>query len=586
MISLIVVQTLAQQHALHNVEQINGTNINLREWFSKHDIKAGDLYAVLLPLGNCPRCEGAIAPFFKDISRITNFEETLLIVVYPYQLAALDYLKKKKYGASKIIVIDPNDEFFDNFRFTTNGIQVPYLMKFSTQRGILLKSDALLGIQYNEEIAQSYYQANKDFQRSDSSYIIKPQSLKSKSVVLPFAASFKDYPIISYNPEIMINYTQYYIDQSEFILSDIMNFSISDNMQYITIDDHLTDKSIHYTLKDSIFVAIASIPDSNFNDRIFIENDIPSILVDYLKATNVLHTMFLKSIISSGRVFCTASLPHLFYEDRENESIGYKNKPVIFHRSMDADVNNSAWSKVIFKDEAMNKVKGFSHTNFYVIGDSIYLPLKLGWPTTGTEDAPENDSDNPFTETFYQQTPAMNMFDLDGNFVSTVGSLPAWHKQNKTGYFFFKPIIKKDSNGIFYLADSYIGKLYTLLPQLVESSQVTTIFEAWSMPEDSVKSQETTLEYFTTLGSELNRRIIDFTLKDNLVYSIVCDGSYYYISETTIGTKISKLKKVFPETYNSFKIIPYSFGHDDLGEILVFSIMRNHQDVYLGVSRL
>jgi hypothetical protein len=136
------------------------------------------------------------------------------------------------------------------------------------------------------------------------------------------------------------------------------------------------------------------------------------------------------------------------------------------------------------------------------------------------------------------------------------------------------------------LADSYIGKLYTLLPQLVESSQVTTIFEAWSMPEDSVKSQEITLEYFTTLGSELNRRIIDFTLKDNLVYSIVCDGSYYYISETTIGTKISKLKKVFPETYNSFKIIPYSFGHDDLGEILVFSIMRNHQDVYLGVSRL
>jgi hypothetical protein len=588
--SLIVIQAFAQQHALHQVVQLDETEPKLSEWFSKRDIPAGDLYVVLLPLGNCPRCEGAIAPFFKDISRISSDEETLLIVIYPYQLAALDYLKKKNYGASKIVVIEPNDELFDNFKFSTNGVQVPYIMKFDTKRGVLLKSDALLGLQYKEEIAESYFQAFEKPQQSDSSFILNDKSekpnLKGKSTVLQFSASFNDYPNIKYQPEFILNYKQYLIDQSEFILSDIMNFSISDNKHHITIDDHLTDKSIHYILKDSVFKVAASIPDSSFNDRLFIEDDIPPMLVDYLKATNVLHTMFLKSILSSGSVFCTASLPHLFYEDRENENIGYKNKPLIFYRTIDADLNNGEWSKVIFEDEAINKIKGFSHTIFFVIENSIYLPVKTGWPITGTGDAPESESDNPFNENFYQQTPALNMFDLGGNFVSTVGSLPAWHKQHKTGYSFFKPIIKKGVDGNFYLMDSYIGQLHTLSPQMEENSQVTTIFEAWSVPEDSVKLQELSLEYFTELGSVLNKRIVDFILKDDLVYSIVFDGSYYYISQTIVGTNNTKLIKVFPETYNTLKTIPYSVSLSDSGEIVIFSIMRNKETAYLGVSKL
>ncbi|MCK9450858.1 MAG: hypothetical protein M0Q90_04150 [Bacteroidales bacterium] len=588
--SLIVIQAFAQQQALHQVEQLNETEPKLSDWFSKRDIPAGDLYAVLLPLGNCPRCEGAIAPFFKDISRIINDEETLLIVVYPYQLAALDYLKKKNYGASRIVVIEPNDELFDNFKFSTSGVQVPYIMKFDTKRGVLLKSDALLGLQYKEEIAESYFQAFEKPQQSDSSFIIDDKSdkpiLKEKSTALQFSASFKDYPNIKYEPEFMLNYKQYLIDQSEFILSDIMNFSISDDMQHITIDDHLTDKSIHYILKDSVFKVNASTPDSSFNDRLFIEDDIPSMLVDYLKATNVLHTMFLKSIMSSGSVFCTASLPHLFYEDRENESIGYKNKPVIFHRKIDTDHNNGEWSKVTFEEEAINKIKGFSHTNFFVIENSIYLPVKTGWPITGTGDTPESESDNPFNENFYQQTPALNMFDLSGNFVSTVGSLPVWHKQHKTGYSFFKPIIKKGVDSNFYLMDSYIGQLYTLSSQMERNSRVTTIFEAWSTPEDSVKLQEISLEYFTELGSVLNKKVIDFIVKDDLVYSIIFDGSYFYISQTTVGTSNTKLIKVFPETYNTLKTTPYSISRNDSGEIMIFSIMRNDETVYLGVSKL
>ncbi|MGE4540601.1 MAG: hypothetical protein AB7D35_05005 [Bacteroidales bacterium] len=588
--SLIVIQAFAQQHALHQVEQLAETEPKLSDWFSKRDIPAGDLYVVLLPLGNCPRCEGAIAPFFKDISRINSDEETLLIVVYPYQLAALDYLKKRNYGASRIVVIDPNDELFDIFKFSTNGIQVPYLMKFDTKRGVLLKSDALLGLQYKEEIAESYFQAFEKPQQSDSSFILNDKSekpnLKGKSTVLQFSASFNNYPNIKYQPEFMLNYKQYLIDQSEFILSDIMNFSISDDMQHFTIDDHLTDKSIHYILKDSVFKVNACTPDPSFNDRLFIEDDIPSMLVDYLKATNVLQTMFLKSLMSGGSVFCTASLPHLFYEDRENESIGYKNKPVIFHRTIDTNFNNGEWSKVIFEDEAINKVKGFSHSNFFVLGDSIYLPIKAGWPMTGTGDAPESESDNPFNENFYQQTPAMNIFDLSGNFVSTMGSLPLWHKQHKTGYSFFEPVLKRGMNGNFHLADSYIGQLYTLSPQLEENSQVTTIFKAWSVPKDSVKLQELSLEYFTVLGSILNKRIVDFTVKDDLVYSIVFDGSYYYITETTVGTNNTKFIKVFPETYDTFKIKPYSISRNASDEITIFSIIRNNETVYLGVSKI
>lgn len=588
--SLLAINAFTQQHALHQVVQLNETELNLSDWFSNHDIPAGDLYAVLLPLGSCPRCEGAIVPFFKDISRKSSDAETLLIVVYSYKLAALEYLKKKDYGASKIFVLDPNDDFFDNFRFSSKSIQVPYLMKFCTKSGVLLKSDALLGLHYKEETSESYLKAIEKPQHKVSSFLLDEKSeksnLKSKGTGLQLSVSLKDYPNIDFEPEFMISFKQYLIDQSKFILSEIMNFSISDNMQHMTIDDHLTSKSIHYILKDSVFKINTIIPDSSINDRLFIEDDIPSMLVDYLEGTNVLHTMFLKSIVSSERISSTASLPHLFWEDKENEKIGYKNKPIIFYRPVDADQNNDEWNIVDFEDEIMEQVKGFSHTDFFAIGDSVYLTVKAGWPLTGSADAPDSDSNDPFNEIFYQQAPAMNMFDLNGNFVSTVGSLPAWHKQHKTGYFFFKPIIKKGEDGNLHLMDSYIGQLHTLSSQLKENSEITSVFEAWRLPEDSIKLQELSLEYFTKLGSELNKRIVDFLVKDDLVYSILFDEDYYYISETSLGTSNTKLIKVFPGEFNTLKIAPYSISKNDSGEIIIFSILRDSKTAYLGVSKL
>lgn len=583
---LITIQGNAQQNTLHKVDQINGTGASLSEWFGEKAIPKGDLYAVLLPLGNCPRCEGAIVPFFKDISLMSDKNLlTLLIVVYPYQLAALEYLKSKNYGASKIIILDPQDEFFNSLRFSTNGVQVPYIMKFNTANGVLIKSDALLGLQYNKDIAEAYLQTNEV---NTESFIAeeKPKSTEFAHAPVEFKATFSEYPNVHYEPEIILNFRQFLIDQSDFVLSDIMNISVSNDIQYLTIDDHLTSKSIHYTLKDSVYEAIGSIPDSNFNNRLFIDNDIPSLLIDYLEATNVLHTMFLKTILYNNKVFCSASLPHLFYENRITESIGYMNKPVIVHRAMGIDFDNIEWSEVIFDENAMNMAKGFSHSNFFIIGDSLYLPVKTGWPATGTGESPESESDNTFKEAFYQHAPAMNLFDLSGNFISNIGSLPNWHKEHRTGYSFFEPILKKSSNHNYYLADSYIGEIYTLSPQMNEYSQVTTIFESITFPEDSVKTLDASLEYFAVLGTALNKRVIDFSVSEDLVYSILLDGSHYYISESIIGTNNSKLKCIFPLTYDSFTITPIRIDQDSTGEIMIISIMRNDESVYLGVSKM
>ncbi len=84
----------------------------------------------------------------------------------------------------------------------------------------------------------------------------------------------------------------------------------------------------------------------------------------------------------------------------------------------------------------------------------------------------------------------------------------------------------------------------------------------------------------------MNKRIVDFIVKDDLVFSIVFDGSYYYISQTIVGTNDTKLIKVFPETYNNLKTTPCSISRNDSGEIMIFSIMRNKETAYLGVSKL
>jgi len=148
------------------------------------------------------------------------------------------------------------------------------------------------------------------------------------------------------------------------------------------------------------------------------------------------------------------------------------------------------------------------------------------------------------------------------------------------------PIIKKGEDGNLHLMDSYIGQLHTLSSQLKENSEITSVFEAWRLPEDSIKLQELSLEYFTKLGSELNKRIVDFLVKDDLVYSILFDEDYYYISETSLGTSNTKLIKVFPGEFNTLKIAPYSISKNDSGEIIIFSILRDSKTAYLGVSKL
>lgn len=337
---------------------------------------------------------------------------------------------------------------------------------------------------------------------------------------------------------------------------------------------------------DSTFNTTAIIPNSTLNQDQFIDKDIPTAMIQYLKATNVLHTMFLKTVVNDEHAFCSASLPHLFYEDKINDKMGYANEPVIFTKPLDAINNETQWNTIIFKDEEVAKAKGFDHTEFFVINDLIYFPVQAGWPISGTEDLPKEESENPFADSFYNFSPAFNVFNKDGKFISNFGELPSWHKQHKTAYVFFRPIIKEAKDNSLIFVDSFIGKMYIQSLNSNEKKLLTTIFEVQDIVLDSVNFKEPSLEYFHQISPKLKKRIIDIALNDEIVYALLRDGDYYYVSSTYIGTDDTKIIAVFPDNFNDYQVKPYNIRINKSDELQVYSIMRDSSEVYLGVSKI
>lgn len=574
------------QQGLHQLLQYEQTSDNVVSFFSKTELNSTDIYAVMLPLGNCPRCEGGIFQFFNDLTKLDSNATKILIAVYSHRNAALNYLNKKNYGVNNIVLIDPDDAFLKNFRFSTIGMQVPYIMKFSS--GYLIKSDALLGLDYSKSVAEAYFQTGKDglkndkLIRRDSTYLIGVNANKQSNFSICQAKYKRSKNQVKSISSMVLK--KYKIDESTFNVSEIQSVAVSSDLGYLAIDDHLTSMCALFEKKDPSYAFRSLLPDTLFNDMQFIDSDVPRIIVNYFKQTNVIHSMYNKTKIIGNRIYISASLPKLFWEDKENEKLAYYNEPTILSREIVSKSGND-WNSLIFNKKEIELASGFSHTNFFFENDLFFFPLKKGWPITGTVDAPPIETENPGCELFYINSPAFFVFNADGSFAGTAGNLPDWHKLHKTGYAFFDPLMRGCKSGKVYVVDRLIGKAYTLNKQTFKFDKEVSLFDINDVNK-SLKSKNTaSLDYFNEIGAILNYQVIDFIPDNDFIYALINATDFYYVLKTSVKTQKSQCLSVFQKESNSSNLNPFAIILNDDNELFVLGLWREMNKLYLTLLR-
>lgn len=585
---LISLQHNAQNDLLHFMAQKKNSQSTIMEWFNKYSIKSDYVYAVLLPLGGCPRCEGAIIHFFNHIKSLDSVNQSLLIAIYPNTFAAANYLKNKNYGTDNVIIIDPKDDFLDCFTFSSITVQVPYLTKFNRNSGTLLKAVSLLGLNYSIEVAKEFYQTVDTIQLSD--YYFKNINIHAQNDVRVqnhFITKTDINKIAKYGIRAIVVFPikEVEIDETEVVISQVMNLSISNDLNILSVDDHLTASTFLFHLIDSVYHFYSQYPLQHNLSRKFISDDIPDQLVEFLEKTNLLHTMYLKSEIYEDEIFFSASLPNLFWEDKEKEKLGYMNQAVILSESLSVGNDLKDLSYTVFDSLIVREASGFSHANFFIIGDSIFLPVKKGWPVSGTSSAPTTNLDNPFDDAFYSNAAAFNVFSRDGNFEGTFGQLPDLHRQFKLGYAFFEPIIKRTDSKRYFMADKHTCTIYELdnvNGTVKRSINLVNNFQYVNL--DNFDLSNPCLSHFRQISYYLDTQIIDFIVFGERLYAILLSGDEYYLATTSLDFQSDVNYIQIANMFNDAQVIPKKLKINSKGQPFMISLLLRPEKTNIGFS--
>ncbi|MCD4679264.1 MAG: hypothetical protein K8S00_02635 [Bacteroidales bacterium] len=532
---------------LHRLIQLKGTNEIIKDYFTNNKIVSNSDYiiAIILPPMGCPRCEGLISPFLKDVNKFDSTLNTAIFVFYSKSKPIYQYLKDRKYPADDFYIFTNND-FLGNFYFSSVSLQVPYFAKFNIKTGDLVLSKSTLGLDYNSDVGKSFVDAKSPCEKYDKD-IGSPLSIQNKTLSIRLNLD----SLSEFKNNFLSNYRIFTVKEDEnFLLSEIRRISFSEDLKYISFMDDLTNSICVYSKHDEYYTLVRNIRAGEYEDKLFFDKQLGDAMFKFLKGMNIINSMYFNSEIFGDSVIISTSLPEVFYEDVEAEKIAYINKIVFLIRN----IYNADFSSYITLDTNFSIVS-FEHTNarFFPENDKIIIPVSKGWPVSGTGSVPKNDPlENPFISEFYNFTPGFAQFDMSGKFQKFIGSIDTIYAFYKLGYTYFKPLVKfYDSS--YWLADSYAGTIRKYDINKGEySNKEAVLFSIPEIQKKLITAQEGTLEYIKSFNAFLNNYIIDFVVLDNEVLSLVKSGSYYLLLRYSfIDNKILD-QKIIPNKISDY----------------------------------
>jgi len=492
------------QNDLHSLYQIEGTNASVKDFFARPDLEINDdtIYVVLLPPMGCPRCEGIINPFIKDLDKLKPGTEVYIIAFHPKPRAVKKYFETRRFLTSKLIACT-DESFLDNFFLSSETLQVPYICKFSVLSGDLIFSKSSLGINYSKDLTSEFIakcipekKIKKPVSKAQDSFIdgMAPEViLTSRTDTLPILKPWKkiilredpDYPIgrIS-NPGFNVDFSR--ISFMNDLSSDIYLFDID------------TDSAGF----------IRAVSPGDTENRLFIDPLIGDTLYWYLYQMNILNSMYFNSFIIGDSVLISSSLPYVFWENIEEEHLAYYNKITYLLNDIEKDILYRYFTIDTIFD---NMTLDHQSSSYFPEDDALLIPLVKGWPQAGTEMQPMNDKENPFLEEFYDSCPLYAVFNASGKYQGTIGKLPPLFRKLKLGYTYCNAKIKIDKANIL-LTDSRSGLIQIYLKHdMLTPVKSISVFE---LPEfrSRIDYEQQAFDYITDYRKIFQPYIMDMSL--------------------------------------------------------------------------
>ncbi len=575
-LSYLVVSS--QTETLHQMNQYEGTDSVLRVLATEYQLDNNYTFGVWLPIGSCPRCEGAIKLFYNQLKQSFPNEDKVLFFVYPKEQVALDFIKKVDYGFEKMIYLKPN-ALSQIFHFSSKEAQVPFFFILDNLNGSLIKSVSTLGLDYSETFFKNFTDITNDAYKIKKNETLKNDTpVKSESfsfIKLNVAASDSGVLKVTQS-NILNNFNVFFIDESEQKISEIKNFVSSDDGKNLIISDHLSGKILWYSKNDSLFIFQKVIQLDKNIEHCFISNDIPQEVVKYMEKINMLHTMYLDCSLSDDILNISASLPNLFWEDKATEKIGYKNTAVVISGSLSKNLQDV---KIVEIKLGENQTQ-FTHTKIFTSNSSgFYLfPIIKGWPVIGTDASPSTEIENPFKQSFYNEVPALAVFKKTGEFHSSIGQLPLWYQQNLTGYFYFTPIVKHSKPEQAFFCDALIGQIFSIDLKKNETKLLIDIFNLeLNNTDTNLNLGSMPLQFIKDKEKYLTNRIEDFLIVENFLYVIVSNKDGFFMAKHNLKSMKIEGDFIIPTNFQGFNISKPKFLNDK-GEIKIIGFGINDLD--------
>jgi hypothetical protein len=303
-------------------------------------------------------------------------------------------------------------------------------------------------------------------------------------------------------------------------------------------------------------------------ERLFIDEAISDTLFLLLKKMNIINSMYFSSKFIGDTIVITSSLPYIFFEDSSREKLAYYNRSTFLYRIIGRD----SIARFVAPEPLPDSNLTLEHlkTQFAKNGQSIFIPVSKGWPVSGTEMLDEVSSeDNPFLETFYDKTPAVAIYDNQGNFKSYFGELPSDYVEKNLGYSFSRPMLRTHE-GIIWYADRYLGRIYGIRD--FDQDNKSFLVNVFKVPDYQSKIDPTTqpLDYIRDYNKVYAQSILDFQVfKDTLYVVTMLNDFYFYKKYHTGGKLISET--LLPSVY-----------HDMEAKHFILNINHEHQRL-LGI---
>ena len=463
---------ISAQATLYQIEQFDNTEKQLSNTLAPFlDDQDTIISIVYFAPNSCPRCEGLIDFILLHKKNLGINVKTLGVVRYSKPQAGAKYLDQNQWAFEQNIV-DANHVFGNIFQYTNNKLKVPFLMLIDAQKGHLIKSTPLLGIDCNEAFVEAFF--TTDLTPAPKVPIVikeKPAALYTDAATINAGGQFM--PLAG---------------EKELTYSEIYDLVI-ENDTSIFIDDlfneiYLFDKSGQYLnkleVKEEEYRYFSS---PTMNDEIF------SVIRPALRC------IYLKLISLSGEeLLLSASLPKTSF-DTNTLTLNYFNEPVLLKKNW--MTNEIIDVQPIEQLPSHFDQEGYilKHSRMQVGEEFIFMPIVRGWPSVGTGGAPPTEaSRNPLNDHFYKNAYLGALYSKQGKYLQTIGTLPAIHQTLKSGYFLGNYLFAESQNEIL-IADKQIGITFVYQKLKAQDGNTSLVLkDSITLFESSIYTQQTSLQ--------------------------------------------------------------------------------------------